>query len=327
MPNNGKINDKNSSGEDTTDQLTASSSSPIASPPSSPFPSSSSNSSFSSPQPSTPSTTRLISNVQSPLNDSSSTENEFEIHQQISRLTHPIPPGCEYKGEGYLYLKKNFPQLGSVDIIRFLIARKGSVKKAEEMIEKYLAWRSLHFPIKRKVVANAFKSKCFFPYGKSKDGSPIVIMRGCLYDSTLATPEEYVLAASYCIEYALANHKGQPSVTVLVHTAQVEDGPNEAADLQFIKLFIQVLSDNFPERLRRLAIYPFPFYGRMIWKVLKVFLDKRTQDKIMLLNPGKHDKTGFPSDLQEYIDLSEIPTYIGGTSTAPAVELIETIEE
>lgn len=50
--------------------------------------------------------------------------------------------------------------------------------------------------------------------------------------------------------------------------------------MNFIKLFTQALSDNYPERLKRLILFPFPWYGRAIWGVVKVFVDKRTQDKV-----------------------------------------------
>ena len=51
-------------------------------------------------------------------------------------------------------------------------------------------------------------------------------------------------------------------------------------------LSLQVLSDNYPERLRRLIIYPFPWFGRAIWQVIRPFMDPRTADKVILLSQG-----------------------------------------
>ena len=76
--------------------------------------------------------------------------------------------------------------------------------------------------------------------------------------------------------------------------------------------------------MKRLAIFPFPWYGRAIWGVLKVFVDKRTQDKVMLLSNAS--STGIPNELKEFMDPSEMPEFCGGTCTKPIVDLLETIE-
>jgi hypothetical protein len=61
-----------------------------------------------------------------------------------------------------------------------------------------------------------------------------------LYDCNKASPETYVLAAAHIIEYAV--HKsGHINVTVLVHTNRVPGAPNQTADMNFIKKFIQVV--------------------------------------------------------------------------------------
>jgi hypothetical protein len=117
------------------------------------------------------------------------------------------------------------------------------------------------------------------------DGTPILFFRGAYYDSKVATPEQYVLAAALIIDVALAQ-SDQISVTVLVHACGIVGAPNENADMNFIKKFVQVLSDNYPERLKRLIIYPFPWFGRAMWGIIRMFVDKRSQDKVVLL-PGK----------------------------------------
>ncbi len=149
-------------------------------------------------------------------------------------------PGCEPNCAGAIELHEKFPQLSRTDIVRFLVARKGVVKLADEMIEKCLAWRSSYFPLKKKDVEVAFKTECFVPFGQAKDGSPVVYMRGGLYDNTKATPEQFVLAAAHTIEYSLSQHPDQVNVTVIVHTANVPGHPAATADMNFIKLFIAV---------------------------------------------------------------------------------------
>lgn len=108
------------------------------------------------------------------------------------------------------------------------------------MLEKSVAWHNSVFPLKKKEVEAAFKTECFVPYGQAKDGSPVVYMRGGLYEKSLATPEQYVLTAAHTIEYSLAQYPDQVNVTVIAHTANVPGHPPATADMDFIKLFIAV---------------------------------------------------------------------------------------
>jgi hypothetical protein len=162
------------------------------------------------------------------------------VNEICAKITFPFAPGCEPDCPAALTLAGKYPELTRPDIVRYLVARKGNVKAADEMIEKCLSWRRTVFPLKKSDVAAAFKTKCFFPYGRAKDGSPIVVMRGGLYDVNIATPQQYVLAAAYTIDYSLQQYPEEVNVTVLVHTFHVPGGPNQSADTNFIKLFIQV---------------------------------------------------------------------------------------
>ena len=142
---------------------------------------------------------------------------------------------------------------------------------------------------------------------------------GARYDSTAAPPEVYVMACSLLMDWVLhrTRHVG---LTVLVYVGHIDDGknePNRQTDTSFLKLFIKTLGDNYPERLKRFVVYPFPWYGRAIWSVLKVFIDKRTQDKISLLAYDMGYGTassdhGLPKELLNFVDEDQIPTICGG---------------
>ena len=57
---------------------------------------------------------------------------------------------------------------------------------------------------------------------------------------------------------------------------------------------------------------------------MKVFVDKRSQDKVLLLSYGGK---GVPPDLEEFIDPNQIPVCCGGKSTAEIKDLMATFEE
>lgn len=144
--------------------------------------------------------------------ESTSSSNEVDTYSAIcQKIMFPYMAGCEPDGQHAKELHNKYPLLSRPDIVRFLVARKGQIKAAEEMILKYLQWRASKFPLQKANVLNAFLTQCFFPYGRAKDGSPVVYMRGGLYDSNKATPEQYVLAAAYTIDWSLKQHPGKTS--------------------------------------------------------------------------------------------------------------------
>jgi hypothetical protein len=216
-----------------------------------------------------------------------------------------------------------FPDADECEVVRFLIARKGSVEQAAAMLSAARLWHAAHFPSALRELVPALKTGCFFAHGAARDGTPALYFRGALYDSKAATPMQYALAAAYVIDRALAASP-QTAVTVMVHVRAAPGAPNEPADVTFIKNFVKVLSDNYPERLRRLVLYPFPLFGRVVWSLVKVFVDKRSQDKVVLL-PGVQDGEP-PPQLLTYVDRRAIPTCCWGLDPTPIHDVSTDIE-
>lgn len=165
---------------------------------------------------------------------------DFDDDKIYSKIMTVLPPGCEPYGPNANAMAAKFSQLTRPDIVRYLVARKGNVALAEEMAEKCLAWRAKTFPLKKEDVEAAMNTGCFFPHRTARDGSPVVYMRGGLYDNVVATPEQFVKAAAHAIEWSLQQHPGQINVTVIVHTVNIPGAPNLGADMNFIKQFVQV---------------------------------------------------------------------------------------
>ena len=235
----------------------------------------------------------------------------------------PVPAGA-YRGDpatmqkfkhclpgtpAYNEMHRLFPDANESEIVRFLIARKGVVEHSSAMLRAARQWHTTNFPSKLKEIIPALKTGCIFAHGQALDGTPTLYFRSALYDSKAATAMQYTLAAAYVIDNILAS-TNQSAVTVIVCVAQVPGAPNEGADLNFIKSFVKVLSDNYPERLRRSVLYPFPLFGRVVWSIVKLFVDKRSQEKVVLL-PGDGDGN-LPEQLLNYVDRSAVPQCCGG---------------
>ncbi len=234
----------------------------------------------------------------------------------IQQFAHCMPGSPAYSE-----MQRLFPDSDESELVRFLIARKGAVDQAAPMLRAARHWHAVNFPSKLKEIIPALRSGCFFAHGKARDGTPTLYFRGALYDSKVATPMQYALAAAYVIDKALAENQ-QEAVTVIVHVSRLPDAPNEAADLHFIKSFVKVLSENYPERLKRLVLYPFPLFGRVVWSIVKVFVDKRSQDKVVLLQ-GKDGE--LPAQLLSYVDPKSVPACCGGLDTTPVKDVIEDV--
>jgi len=277
---------------------------------------------------STLSSTAHLNNRQNPNEINRITEfTKPQLTVICGRIMTPPMPGCEPFGENAEYLASKYPTLSRPDIIRYLVARKGNLKLAEDMLINSIQWYGTQFPMKKEKVATALATQCFFPYGTAKDGTPIVYMRGGLYDANIASPQQYCLAAAYSIDYSLRQYPDQVNITVIVCTDHVAGGPNQSADTNFIKLFCQVLSDNYPERLKRLAMYPFPWYGRAIWSLVKVFVDKRTQDKVMLISSKTDAANPIPVELRDILDIEKVPECLGGKCKEPIINLLDTLDD
>jgi hypothetical protein len=225
---------------------------------------------------------KCADSVDKHVTESSSQMSSEEVIKRKRLSLLPKLPNCEPDGFTAQEMTRLFPGVNIVDIVRFLVARKGNLEHAAKMMRSALDWHSSNFPSKLVDIIPALKTGCFFSHGTALDGTPLLFMRGAFYSSKVASPLQFVLAAAYVIDTVLAQ-SDQISVTVLVHASGIPGAPNESADINFIKLFVQVLSDNYPERLKKLVIYPFPWFARAMWGVIKLFVDKRTQDKVVLI--------------------------------------------
>lgn len=250
------------------------------------------------------------------------TAEELSKEMRFSQLIAMNLGNVDTTVESIQQMMKMFPSESVNTILRFLIARKGNVKLASDMLEACCKWRTENLPVDLGLVAPAFKSKCMFIHGNALDGTPALYFRGSLYDKNGASCESYVFASVLTIETALRSGGvgGTPaeSITVLVHTSLIPGAPNASADITFIKAFVKVLSDNFPERLNKLIIYPFPFFGRAIWMVVRPFLDPRTADKVVLIPGGDYETNNtLPTELLQFVDPKQVPKVCGGQSLDP----------
>jgi hypothetical protein len=141
--------------------------------------------------------TTIIASHNHVILDSTKKEPFLEIKPRSSSLTKPSTtsiavssviknslPGCEPDGKAAIEMMKIFPDIPINDIVRFLIARKGVVQDAAEMLKKSMAWREANLPLKASIATPAISTNCFLPHRKARDGTSALYFRWAFYDNT-----------------------------------------------------------------------------------------------------------------------------------------------
>ena len=69
--------------------------------------------------------------------------------------------------------------------------------------------------------------------------------------------------------------------------------------------FMPILNDCYPETLKSFYVLGANFFYRAMWKIVSIFVSKRTEDKVNLLEKAQ--------DLTKFINLDNLDQEYGGT--------------
>ena len=219
------------------------------------------------------------------------------------------------------------------NLARFCRARNHDAKKTEKMLRNYFNWRRT----KNIQAISAMPLDVFQPlidahetglYGATRDGRPIVIERlGVSNVKVLLDPkydsirEDYMLRlyeGIFTIVFPIASKTVGRRVDQLFIIYDVQ-GVNiskifDAKFKKFMKFMIATVQDYYPEILGKLFIVNASLMIKSAWTVVRPWLDKKTRDKIEL-------HSGVPLEaLSKYVDVSSLPTFLGGQNTTPLKE-------
>lgn len=215
-------------------------------------------------------------------------------------------------------------------LARFLIARGFNVEKAHEMYVNTMNWRkenqvddileNFRFDEKDEVMR-------IFPhyYHKlDKKGHPIFFQRlDCQDFGALLQVTNVDRLVRYHIQIwervikqmfpAASEAAGRQIFTVTVvvdlKDARLADFFKYKELRDLLKRMTLIDQDNYPEQMGSMMVINTPLLFRTIWKVLKRWMDKRTQEKIIVLG------TKFREHLFELCPTDSIPAHFGGSCT------------
>lgn len=210
-------------------------------------------------------------------------------------------------------------------LVRFLRARKFDMGKSLEMFNKYLSWRAENDVdnISSFQFDEVDQLKRIYPHGfhkTDKFGRLIYIEQYGLInmDQIHQITTEERLIRYYIREYesmvkiripACCRAAGVPveqSLTILDLGGSSTKLMKKSV-YNFVKLASGIAQDYYPEILGKMFIVNSPTLFSIAWKVIKPWIDERTQKKITI------EGSKYQKKLLELVEPQNLPEFLGGT--------------
>lgn len=205
-------------------------------------------------------------------------------------------------------LRAQFPHAATAELRRFCRARPKSTQEAAQMYRKHLAWRREQGSEGNLLKASlAIPQKYIRQAGCARDGTLILFVQGAMYDSSVA-PEMYTLACGHALDQ-MFTAESEEKFTLLIDARPGIGWPNAPAPtmMPFFRLACSVLPDNYPERVKKVVIYPMPSILGQLWRMVSCLLDPTTRDKFQVLSGSDAIGAPCPRELGEVVALEELP--------------------
>lgn len=215
---------------------------------------------------------------------------------------------------------------------RFLKARGFNMEKAIQMWSGMLQWREEFGAdtILQDFVFDELEEVLrYYPHGYhgvDRDGRPVYIERLGRVDPSklmkVTTVERFLkyhvqaLEKVFTEKYPACSRAAKRHVDTMITILDVQ-GVNWMSVGKLAHDIILSLnkidSDNYPEILHKMFLVNAGNGFRLLWNALKGFIDPRTSAKIQVLGDS------YLTTLLEFIDISQLPHFLGGSCTCPNV--------
>jgi len=217
-----------------------------------------------------------------------------------------------------------FPTVRLLTLERFLVARDNDVKAAREMFSTHQGFRNKCHEKKfaersAKIIGKGDRA-LIIRKGTALDGSEILGFRLSLVTKKQLEDVEALADAIGWFIFDTMEKMGpywKPRFTVLAPTNAIDNAPNLSARtlLPVLKSTSKILGANFPEIARKIIVFPFPWIGRVLWKICSFVVDPKTRKKVLFLGgsesrhslPDKHVFTYISEDSYDHKWLQPLP--------------------
>ncbi|QLQ80801.1 hypothetical protein HG537_0E01560 [Torulaspora globosa] len=204
-------------------------------------------------------------------------------------------------------------------LLKFIRARKWKIDRAISMIAHSMHWRVDEIQVddilnggeaaifrnnEQGVIKNLQLQKAFIS-GRDKQGRPIILARPKLHHSHDQSETEMEKYCILVIEQARLFFKNPVETATILFDLSGFSMSN--MDYGPVKFLINCFEAHYPESLGHMFIHKAPWIFHPIWNIVKNWMDPIVVSKIKF--------TKNLTDLNEHIDLDQLPRYLGGGST------------
>ncbi|XP_057469715.1 phosphatidylinositol transfer protein PDR16 [Actinidia eriantha] len=195
---------------------------------------------------------------------------------------------------------------------RYLDARNGNVGKSKKMLEATLTWRSTYKPDEihwKEVAVEGETGKAFRANFHDRHGRTVLILRPGLQNTT--SIDNQIRHLVYLMENAILNlPEGQEQMAWLIDFTGWS--LSTSVPIKSARETINILQNHYPERLAVAFLYSPPRIFEAFWKIVKIFLDPKTFQKVKFVYPMNKESVEL---MRSYFDVDNLPTEFGGKAT------------
>jgi hypothetical protein len=138
---------------------------------------------------------------------------------------------------------------------------------------------------------------------RCKDGTRIIHLVPARFDLSIATAQVYALAAALYLDRLLSRSTTEKvSLICDVRGGRGWANPTPWSLLPFIQATSSLLGRHFPERLKRMVLYPMPSSAVWVWQAAKKLLDADTASKVVVVGDGlSSNNDNMHEELEKFI--------------------------
>ncbi|KAK3146242.1 hypothetical protein QOZ80_3BG0263510 [Eleusine coracana subsp. coracana] len=197
-------------------------------------------------------------------------------------------------------------------LTRYLEARSWNVTKSKKMLEESIKWREGYRPEDIRwpdVSIEAETGTMYRASFRDREGRTVVVMRPAKQNTT--SHEGQIRFLVYVLENAILNLSGGQEKMVWLIDFTGWTMAN-ATPIKTARESANILQNHYPERLAIAFLFNAPKVFEAFWKVLKIFLDPRSIEKVNFVYLKDE---GSMKVMHKYMDPEVLPIEFGGKSS------------
>ncbi|XP_004498240.1 CRAL-TRIO domain-containing protein YKL091C isoform X2 [Cicer arietinum] len=190
------------------------------------------------------------------------------------------------------------------------------------MFVQWQKWRETMVPngfISDSEVPDELETRKIFLQGLSKDKYPVMIVKASRHFPS-KDQIQFKKFVIHLLDKTIASaFKGREvGNEKLIGVLDLQNISYKNVDPRSLITGFQFIQAYYPERLAKCYILHMPWFFVSVWKLVSGFLDKSTQEKIVIIN-NENERKEFISDVSEEV----LPEEYGGRAKLVAIQDVE----